>query len=150
MEWFTCRRRILRGRYSTSSHSASDAAIAFPRGATPCAKSIPTQAGQKGAPPHPPSDPAPQSEGLARLPICAAHPSRRKHGRRAQPRKESEELRKSPQVIIPHTRGRPRAGTVAEHHSAHTETREDAGTVAEHPLNAVARSPVAHRTAAGL
>ena len=61
MESFTCRRRIMRGSYSTSSDSASDAAIAFSRGATPYAKSIPMQAGPKGAHPHPPSDPAPHS-----------------------------------------------------------------------------------------
>ena len=53
MEWFTCRRRILRGRYSTSSHSASDAAIAFPRGATPCAKSGVGWAGRRADPLEP-------------------------------------------------------------------------------------------------
>ena len=46
-------------------HSANDAAITFPRGATPCAKSIPTQAGQTEAHPHPPSDPAPHSHTKA-------------------------------------------------------------------------------------
>ena len=62
--------------------------------------------------------------------MCA-HPSRPKRDRRQPPRPiRSAKLRK-PAGIIPHTRGRPRAGTVAEHHSAHTETHEDAGTVAE-------------------
>ena len=79
--------------------------------------------------------------------MCA-HPSRPKRDRRQPPRPiRSAKLRK-PAGIIPHTRGRPRAGTVAEHHSAHTETHEDAGTVAEHHLGR-ARDPSPTHRAAG-
>ena len=99
MEWFTCRRRILRGRYSTSSHSASDAAIAFPRGATPCAKSIPTLAGLKGAQPHPPSDPAPHSRTKAARGFPCTH-VRTPEPPEARPKKATptDKERKAPKI----------------------------------------------------
>ena len=85
-------------------HSASDAAIAFSRGATPCAKSIPKQAGQTEA--HPATRPPTRirrPRAATHAHMCA-HPSRPKRDRRRPPRPiRSAKLRKSRRYHSAHT-----------------------------------------------
>ena len=150
-------------------HSASDAAIAFSRGATPCAKSIPTQAGMKRVPSllhpatRPPQDPLERchgrthpndsaSEGRARLPMhtCARTRAARSATEDSHPDRSGAQSSENPQVSFRTPvadRGLARWQSIIPRTQKPTKTQ---ARWQSHRLNAVARSPVAHRTAAGL
>ena len=88
-------------------HSASDAAIAFSRGATPCAKSIPKQAGPTEA--HPATRPPTRirrPRAATHAHMCA-HPSRPKRDRKRPSRPIGGAKLRKPAGISPLTRGSP-------------------------------------------